>query len=102
MRVSKHYASDRGNREQIIRLIGEGEVIASFKVNRGHVGGPEAHLITNTGIIRIYNFKTKRLITKLVARPNQIRRYYEGVGQQAPQWLVDLAYEHKKMGYHEV
>ena len=48
--TSKHYTEDRQAREEIIKKIGTGEVVASFRVDRGHRNGAEIHKITNTGI----------------------------------------------------
>lgn len=87
--TSKHYIEDRQAREEIIKKIGTGEVVASFRVDRGHKNGAEIHKITNTGIILIYNERTNKLITKLIARPGQIKRYYkEG---KAPKNLIEKA-----------
>lgn len=87
--TSKHYTNDRQNREQVINTIGIGKVVARFVVDRGHKKGAERHEITDTGIIVIYNNKTNKMITKLIARPGQIRRYYkEG---KAPKNLIEKA-----------
>jgi len=86
---SKHYTIDRQERERIIQTIGIGKVVASFVVDRGHKNGAEIHQITDTGIIVIYNQHTKKMITKLIARPGQIRRYYKD--GKAPQKLIEKA-----------
>lgn len=88
---SKHYTEDRQERENIIRQIGQGEVVASFRVDRGHWNGAEIHKITNTGIILIYNERTGKLVTKLIARVGQIRRYYKD--GKAPKELLKKAVE---------
>lgn len=88
---SRHYRQERYIREnRIKRYIGYGTVIASFLVDRGHANGPEIHEITDTAIINVYNERTHKLITKLIARPGQIRRYYED--GNAPQDVLDKAY----------
>lgn len=97
--TSKHYTNDRQKRENVITMIGMGQVIKSVRVDRGHKNGAEIHEITNTGIIIIYNERTKKMITKLVARPNQIRRYYEE--NEAPQFLIELAIEHRRRGLNK-
>ena len=88
---SNHYSTDRTDRKNVIEYtIGRGKIVDEFVVDRGHKNGAEIHKISNTGIISIYNQKTKKLITELIARPAQIKRYYaEG---QAPKYLVDIAY----------
>lgn len=87
--TSKHYTKDRQRRENIIKLIGLGEVVDAFEIDRGHRNGPEIHEITTTGIINIYNKRTNKLITKLIARPGQIKRYY--TTGKAPKDIIQKA-----------
>ena len=99
--LSTHYINDRQAREHLIRTkIGYGRTVDTFIVDRGHRDGAERHEISTTGIITIYNVRTNKLITKLVARPNQIKRYYEAEGRVAPQDILNLAYEHTKKNYN--
>lgn len=74
--TSKHYTNDRAKREEIINKIGQGQEVYTFIIDRGHRNGAEIHAITTTGIINIYNQRTKKLVTKLIARPGQIKRYF--------------------------
>lgn len=95
--TSKHYINDRRRREELIQqVIGEGKVIAKFIVDKGHREGAERHEITDTGIIVIYNNNNNKMITKLIARPNQITRY----DWTAPEELVAIAKEHKRKKYN--
>lgn len=87
--TSKHYTNDRQKREQVINIIGIGKVVDRFIVDRGHKNGAERHEITDTGIIVIYNNRTNKMITKLIARPGQIRRYYKK--GEAPKNLIEKA-----------
>lgn len=97
---SKHYSEEREAREAIIRKIGQGEVVASFRVDRGHRNGAEIHKITNTGIILIYNERTGKMVTKLIARVGQIRRYYKD--GKAPRYLIEKALDNTvKNHYNE-
>ena len=97
---SKHWKADRQRRSQIIAQIGMGQVIKEVTIDRGHINGPEIHKITSTGLIVIYNKRTGIMITILIARPNQIRRYYaEG---EAPQNIINLAMEHMRAGYNKI
>ena len=97
--TSLHFTRDRQDRETLIKEIGSGKVVKRVVVDRGHRNGPEIHEITDNAIVNIYNQRTKKLITKLIARPNQIRRYYEE--GKAPKEILDKAYEHMKKGYNE-
>ena len=44
-------------------------------VNKGHKNGNEIHVILNNGIIKVYNARTHKFITVLIARVPQIERY---------------------------
>lgn len=93
--TSKHYMNDRKAREEAIKKIGNGNVIKEAVVDKGHKNGPEIHKVSDTGIITIYNQRTGKMITKLIARPGQIRRYFEN--ETIPAGLIELARQHQKM-----
>lgn len=97
---SKHWRRDRQTRSRIIAQIGLGQIIKEVVVDRGHRNGPEVHKITTTGLVVIYNQRTGIMVTVLIARPNQIRRYY--AENEAPQDIINLAIEHMKKGYNEI
>lgn len=99
MTTTLHFSRDRQDRENLIKQIGEGRVIKIVEVDKGHPNGPEIHKITDNAIVVIYNKRTGRLITKLIARPNQIRRYFEE--GKAPKELIKKAKEHQSKGYNE-
>ena len=100
--LSMHYNNKRYKREKLINeyLNGDGKVIDSFIVDKGHKDGMEKHDITDNGIIIVYNNETKKLVTKLIARPNQIKRYYKNIGREPPKWLLQLAKYHEDMNYN--
>lgn len=99
MTTTLHFSRDRQDRENLIKQIGEGRVIKTVEVDKGHPNGPEIHKITDNAIVVIYNKRTGRLITKLIARPNQIRRYFEE--GKAPKELIKKAKEHQSKRYNE-
>lgn len=81
--TSEHYNQDRDWREYLIStVIGEGNIVDSFVVDKGHRNGPEIHSVTDTGIIIIYNKKSGKMVTKLIARPGQVIRYYKNEGKR--------------------
>ena len=97
---SCHYRYERKKREQLIKeVIGEGKAFQTFTIDRGHENGAELHTITTTGIIIIRNARTKKLITKLIARPAQIKRYFTII-TEAIQKIIELARIHTKLGYN--
>lgn len=102
--VSNHYRNKRYKRENIIkkRCNGDGRVIDSFVVDKGHVKGLERHCVTDTGIIIIFNVKTNKLITKKIARPQQIKNLYMTKNKTPPKWLLDLAKWHVSMGMNNL
>ena len=101
MKDSKHYNDDRQLRETIIRAIGYGHTIKSKRVDRGHPNGPEIHKVSDTGIITIYNERTNRMVTRLIARPAQIARYFEK-NEIIPKETMELARKHEELNWHTV
>ena len=101
--TSVHYNKERYERQKLIetQINGDGNVIDSFVVDRGHRDGAEIHSITDTGLIIIHNKSSGKLVTKLVARPQQIKRYYKDLDKQPPEWLLLLARKHNELGYNE-
>lgn len=97
--TSNHWMKDREAREALIKKIGIGQVIKTVVVDKGHKNGPEIHELTNTGIVVIYNKRSHKMITKLIARPGQVRRYYKE-NEQVPTDVLKIAREHLKMGYN--
>lgn len=69
---------NRSKRLQVAqRLINEecAKVCKIAIVNKGHENGNEVHVIYNNGIVKVYNAKTHKYITILIAREKQIERY---------------------------
>ena len=100
--TSKHYKKSRYKRQKMIDRIlkGDGYIIDGFVVDKGHNQGLEVHSITDTGVIIIHNYHTGKLVTKLIARPQQIERYYKDSGRHPPKWLLDLAQWHMDLQYN--
>lgn len=99
--TSKHYKTEREIREAVIKKIGIGEEVKTVEIDRGHPNGPELHTITTTAIIIIRNKRTNKLITKLIARPSQISRYF-GVETKEVRELKRIAQMHKELEYNEL
>ena len=97
--TSAHYYEERTYRENLIREIGYGKPIKTMRVDRGHRDGAEIHQLSDTGIITIFNARTHKLITRLIARPGQIRRYFKK-NEEVPQELINLAMIHQRLNYN--
>ena len=72
------HAVNRSKRLQIAeRLIYEesAKVIKIAVVDKGHKNGNEIHLVYNNGVVKVYNERTRKFITVLIARVPQIERY---------------------------
>lgn len=98
MTKTRHYAKERRYREAIIKEIGYGHIVKVVILDRGHRNGAEVHKVSDTGIISIYNLNSGKLITKLIARPGQIKRYFEN--GDAPVELLTIARHHTELGYN--
>ena len=101
---TNHYKNKRYKRERFIKehLYGDGNVVDRFVINRNHPNGEEIHEIRDNGVVIIYNARTLKLVTKIIARPKQLENLYKSVGRTVPKWLIDLAYRHKSLNYNEV
>ena len=103
---TEHYKKQRYNREKFINEhIGDGYIVDGFVVDKGHLNGIEVHSITDNAIIIVHNYRTGKLVTKLLARPQQIKRYYESTGRKPPpeyKSILKLARQHNILGYNNM
>ena len=100
---SNHYKNKRYKREKFIHkyLCGDGKIIDSFVIDKGHKDGPEKHCLTDTGLIIVYNANNGKLVTKLIARSNQIKKLYHNTDKEPPSSLLRLAEWHESMRYNK-
>lgn len=90
--------------DKVLEIEREIVINRTFIVDKGHKDGQELHIVTENGIIFIYNFmklflhSQNALITILIARPNQIKRLYEACNLTVNQNIIDKSIEHIKMG----
>lgn len=92
MTTSAHYHFERTEREQKIREIGEGTVIYSTirydeKRQRNFL-----YEITDNAILIVKATDRDCIITKMIARPSRIKKYWN----EAPKSLILLAVEHTR------
>ena len=95
------HVAKRSKRLQVAeRLIIEesAKVVKIAVVNKGHKNGNEIHIIYNNGIIKVYNERTCKFITVLIARVPQIERYNVKV-TKAMRKKINT---HIKQGYNHI
>ena len=77
---SKHLSYERQRRNDYIEShfdLSNKNILNVFCVNKGHEHGIELHVIYKDGVIKIINPIYRRIVTYLIPRPQQIKRYYE-------------------------
>lgn len=95
------HALNRSKRLQIAeRLIIEesAKVVKIAVVDKGHANGNEIHIVYNNGVVKVYNERTRKFITVLIARVPQIERYNVKV-TKAMRKKINL---HIKQGYNHI
>ena len=74
------------------------KVLKIAVVNKGHKNGNEIHLVYNNGVVKIYNERTGKFITVLIARVPQIERYKIKVTKT----MRNKIKSHIKQGYNHI
>lgn len=95
------HALNRSRRLQIAeRLIIEesAKVIKIAVVNKGHANGQEVHVVFNNGVVKVYNARTRKFITVLIARAPQIERYNIKVTKT----MKNKIKSHVRKGYNHI
>ena len=95
------HALKRSKRLQVAeRLITEesAKVLKIAVVNKGHKNGNEIHVVYNNGVVKIYNERTHKFITVLIARVPQIERYNVRVTKTMKHKIES----HIKQGYNHI
>ena len=74
------------------------KVVKIAVVNKGHKNGNEIHMVYNNGVVKVYNERTRKFITVLIARVPQIERYKIKVTRTMRK-KINL---HIKQGYNHI
>lgn len=85
-----------------LELNDNSEINKSFFVDKRHPNGPEIHNVSEKGIIFIINAKTKKLVTILIARPNQIKRLYMACNLKVPHKIIQYSINNVNKGYNYI
>ncbi len=102
---TEHYKKYRCKREKFINDLGHSYIVDGFVIDHGNKEGLEVHSITSNGIIVIHALNTGKLITKLIARPQQIKRYYETTGREKPleyDKIIECTRWYKILGFNKM
>ena len=95
------HAVNRSKRLQIAeRLIIEesAKVLKIAVVDKGHENGNEIHIVYNNGVVKIYNENTRKFITVLIAKVQQIEPYKIKVTKT----IGNKIKSHIKQGYNQI
>lgn len=98
--ATKHLSERNLRIRNALNLNNGAEVDKVFLVDKGHPNGAELHIVTDKGIIFILNNRTGKLITLLIARPNQVRRLYNACGQEPKKSILSRCRYHAENGFN--
>ena len=98
-----HWQNDNPNRKNYVQSQKSSTPLRAFVVDKGHKNGAEVHVVHDNATIYIFNRRTHRKITVLVARPGQIRRYWnKGWVPADIKPLLNLAFENQKQELNQL
>ena len=93
--ISGHYIN---RSERVKNMDCNIKLVNAFVVDKHHENGLEIHAIYDDGTIKVFNYRTKKLITVLFGRVGQIVRYYQGLGIPLPYNILCGAEKNEKQG----
>ena len=97
-----NHITKRSKRLQVANMLlftESATLIGCYVIDTGHANGLEVHAVYNNGIIKIYNLRTLKFITVLIARIGQIKRY---PNIEITKTMKRKIKEHVKNGYNEI
>lgn len=102
---TEHIRTERAARVLLVeKLMAEEKavIVKTFWVDKGHRKGAELHNLYSDGIVRVYNEKSGKHVTDLIARVGQVYRYYEAINMEAPKEIIRFARNHQNRGLHHM
>lgn len=97
-----NHIAKRSKRLQIANMLlftESATLIGCYVIDTGHENGLEVHAVWNNGIIKIYNLRTSKFITVLIARVGQMKRY---PNVEITKTMKRKIKEHVKNEYNEI
>lgn len=73
-----NHITKRSKRLQVANMLlftESATLLGCYVIDTGHENGLEVHAVYNNGIIKVYNLRTSKFITVLIARIGQMKRY---------------------------
>lgn len=95
MTATKHFTERAERIARIKSTIGMGAPYLTRRIDKGHANGAELHTITTSGVIIVQNERTLKVVTVLVARPQQLKRL--GITDSR---LIEIARDNQRNGYN--
>lgn len=96
--------NDRYNKVSALLKEENAKRIKAFRVDRNHPNGPEIHILYDNGVIEIYNQRTQRHISDLIARPEQILSRVKKCTLKPLKGelenVLEMAKKHQEKGYN--
>lgn len=97
-----NHITKRSKRVQIANMLlltESASLIGYYVIDTGHKNGLEVHALYNNGIIKIYNLRTSKFITVLIARVGQMKKY---PNIEITKTMKRKIKEHVRNGYNEI
>ena len=97
-KISRHVKRDRYKRMNKIKAIEQNEeieIVNSF-MNVNEKNEKILYVISKKGIVYIYNFIKRLLITAIIATPRQIKKIYNACNIIPDNELLNICKEHEK------
>ena len=106
--TTQHFQNDMTQRRYVIdyEIGGEGNVVLTNVIDRGHKNGAERFELTDNGIIFVYNDITDKCITILFPRIGQlVSRFgdkFDTLPKSLKNSIKDKCREWQRRGYNEI
>lgn len=105
MAYSEHLKKDRAGRFDVLDMVGGfGNEVMEQVIVHPSDNLPQLHVLTDNGIIKVYRLrdgKRKKMITFLLARPNQLKRFKGNLDIATGRHIIERCRFYEKMGYNK-